>query len=162
MDRAPVFGTGCWGFESLLGHHNIWLSKAKRGAQRSAFVCHTASLQPNYSQTFRLVWCAAVLVVVLALLFIVPLLFIFVAFGNIAKERVQSPNRLSVGIWEDVPVDIGGRADLRVTECIPNNHQRHALREQECCTAVAKIMEPDGGRQPSSHQYSPLLKIAAH
>jgi hypothetical protein len=20
MDRAPVFGTGCWGFESLLGH----------------------------------------------------------------------------------------------------------------------------------------------
>jgi hypothetical protein len=21
MDRAPVFGTGCWGFESLLGHH---------------------------------------------------------------------------------------------------------------------------------------------
>ena len=93
-----------------------------------------------------------VLILVLTLLFFV-LLFTFVASGGIAKERVQPANCLAVRLRENVPVDIGCRADLRVAERIPNNHQRHALSEQERCTAMAKIMEPDGGRQPGTYQH---------
>src|SRR5262245_44432290 len=44
-----IFGTGCWGFESLLGHHSLERSNAKRGKYLPALVC---AIQPSYSQTF--------------------------------------------------------------------------------------------------------------
>src|SRR5258706_15857888 len=49
MDRAPVFGTGCWGFESLLGHHSLGLLKARRGEILPAPFC---AIQPKYSRTY--------------------------------------------------------------------------------------------------------------
>lgn len=36
MDRAPVFGTGCWGFESLLDRHFCLYLNADDARSRSA------------------------------------------------------------------------------------------------------------------------------
>src|SRR6266487_7054363 len=99
MDRAPVFGTGCWGFESLLGHHRIRLSKAKRGEILPALF---GVIQPNYSQTFRTLWSELsgllVLILLAALIFVLLLVLVCVA----AEQRIQAVNCLSVCIWEDV------------------------------------------------------------
>jgi hypothetical protein len=69
------FGTGCWGFESLLGHHHLGLSNAKRGEYLSAFVC---AIQPSYSQTFCALRSGGIVIHVLVRFCIGVILFLLI------------------------------------------------------------------------------------
>lgn len=59
MDRAPVFGTGCWGFESLLDRHFYAAAGRRRPAKFVSFEQYVVCSCKNSPRRMCLPWCVA-------------------------------------------------------------------------------------------------------
>src|SRR5262245_9043128 len=99
-------------------------SKPNAGRILPALFCR---IQPNYSQTFRTLRSAMVVLLVLIMCpaaLLVVLVLVLVSTCVAAEQRIQAVNCLSVSLWEDMPIDVRCRTDLRVAECVPHHHER--------------------------------------
>ncbi len=103
-----------------------------------------------------------IVVLGLILLPIGTLILILVAIRIAAEQRIKSINRLSSAIRENMTIDVRRRTNLRMPKHVAHNHERHALVEEQRCTAMAQVMEPYSGGQPSSlkHRFELPMQVS--